>query len=184
MIVTSTTKRLKDGQQLVLRSPTIDDAKITREYRASMSRESWRQLNRHYSSVEKRSVEDMSAWIVEHNENAKCFIIQAYLDDTLVGDFGLRGDGTEFLTAHCATLGISVLERYQGLGIARAMFELAFDEALKIGITNLHLRVRTPNIKAIGLYESLGFRRVGLLEKVAFIDGAYTDEYYYQKLLA
>ncbi len=51
------------------------------------------------------------------------------------------------------------------------------------GFHRVELTVRTFNDSGIALYEKAGFKRVGLLKDVAFIDNAYVDEYLYQLIL-
>lgn len=52
-----------------------------------------------------------------------------------------------------------------------------------MGIRRLELTVRTFNAPGISLYEKLGFRRVGILNSAALIDGKFVDEYMYERLL-
>jgi len=53
---------------------------------------------------------------------------------------------------------ISVLEEYQGLGIAKEFFNFAFEKAKEFGFKKVSLLVDFENPKAKALYERLGFQ--------------------------
>jgi len=42
---------------------------------------------------------------------------------------------------------------------------------------SVELSVRTHNTAGINLYEKVGFKKVGLLKEIAFIDDTYCDEF-------
>jgi len=62
--------------------------------------------------------------------------------------------------AHLLTFGVSPLWRRRGVG--RSMMVYILDMLRGSGIRNLFLEVRPSNHPALRLYESLGFRRIGL----------------------
>ncbi|MBC7465350.1 MAG: GNAT family N-acetyltransferase, partial [Bdellovibrio sp.] len=55
--------------------------------------------------------------------------------------------------------------------------------ARAIGLHRLELTVRAFNQSGIKLYETCGFELVGRLKDMAFIDGEFHDELYYQLIL-
>jgi RimJ/RimL family protein N-acetyltransferase len=62
---------------------------------------------------------------------------------------------------HRGELGVSVQQKFWGLGIGRALCEAAILEARHIGLTRIDLHTRHDNARAIALYENLGFQLEG-----------------------
>lgn len=52
---------------------------------------------------------------------------------------------------------VSIAEGYEGKGIARQLVEQCIAHANEIGFKMINLEVEENNLKAIGLYENLGF---------------------------
>jgi putative acetyltransferase len=63
-------------------------------------------------------------------------------------------------------LTVAVHPEWQGRGVGRGLFAALLDEVARHRpeITRVELLARESNTRAIGLYESLGFRREGRLE--------------------
>jgi putative acetyltransferase len=71
-------------------------------------------------------------------------------------------------------LTVAVHPAWQGRGVGRALFKALLDEVIRNrpGVSRIELVARESNDRAIGLYESLGFRREGRLEgRVRRTDG-------------
>ncbi|GAA4602542.1 ribosomal protein S18 acetylase RimI-like enzyme [Actinoplanes octamycinicus] len=69
---------------------------------------------------------------------------------------------------------VAVSPKHQGRGVGRAMVSALIEAAREQGIEVLTLDVRGDNVRAAALYESLSFRRYGVLERfVAFGDDRY-----------
>lgn len=91
------------------------------------------------------------------------------LDQDIFSVFALRtGEGIVAYAAvyHAAgeleILNIAVRPALRRTGYGRRLLSLLLQVSVKMGITRAVLEVRTGNMPAIGLYESLGFRRVGV----------------------
>jgi RimJ/RimL family protein N-acetyltransferase len=65
-------------------------------------------------------------------------------------------------SAHVADLGMMVAASRRRRGVGRALLEAAVAWAREAGVRKLELHVFPWNEAALGLYESFGFRRVGL----------------------
>lgn len=61
---------------------------------------------------------------------------------------------------HVGTIGVDPAARRDGIG--RRMLQAAHDWAIGRGATAAHLEVRAGNAAAISMYESMGYRRVGV----------------------
>lgn len=71
---------------------------------------------------------------------------------------------------------IAVREEYRERGIGKKLLRTIIEKARKTGFREIYLEVRVDNLPAIKLYEKMGFKRKGLLEKY-YSDG--TDAYIY-----
>ncbi len=99
---------------------------------------------------------------------------QYYMDNSImiittinnkVVSIGSISSNSKNRTKHVATLGISVLKEYWGLGIANNVMNYLIDFAKSNNITKkLTLLVREDNCKAIQLYEKYNFEKEGLLK--------------------
>ncbi len=57
---------------------------------------------------------------------------------------------------------VAVSPNRQGRGIGRQLVQAMIQRTQDKGVTQLHLEVRASNQRAISLYQSLGFERVGV----------------------
>jgi ribosomal-protein-alanine N-acetyltransferase len=98
-------------------------------------------------------------------------IAQAGSGGVLVLDGPPRPGGAGGLRAYCAfrlvlddmdvmTVAVAPDERRRGLG--RWLLAFAMGQAARAGARRAHLELRAGNREALALYESLGFRRVGV----------------------
>ncbi len=77
--------------------------------------------------------------------------------------------------AHGGVLGMGVLSPYRGQGLGRRLIAAALDAARRAGFVRVELIAFAKNRRAIALYESVGFRREGVMRDAVLIDGAYDD---------
>ena len=78
---------------------------------------------------------------------------------------------------HRVNLGISVLKKYWGNGIAKELIFNAINYCKKNSIKKIELTVRTDNERALKLYKNIGFEIEGELKKFFCIDGIYYSCY-------
>jgi ribosomal protein S18 acetylase RimI-like enzyme len=174
-------KKLRSGDSLTLRSPELDEAASVLEYIRELSRDAARNLNHPASFFESMAESDERAFLESCEKHPKNFLIAAYLEGgRVVGTTGITQSAPTF-SRHTAELGLGVLAPYRKLGVGRVLMDVLIEQAQANGIWNLLLRVRTFNAPAIALYESLGFRRVGVLNRVASLPDGLFDEYLYQR---
>lgn len=169
------------GASYLLRSPEPDEAEVMLDFLRQQARESYRNLvwgPEHFERMTADEEARILAGFLEHPTN---FLLAAYVDGRLAGNLGLNADPFP-CASHSGQLGMGLLEEFHGQGLGKALLALALEEAERAGLWNVRLRVRTFNEPAIRLYESQGFERVGTLRAIAHIDGAYCDEYLYQRV--
>lgn len=85
-------------------------------------------------------------------------------------------------SAFCGSLdGHFVAPWARGHGLAKALVSKAEFQAKKVGLTVLRLSVRSTMDAAIRLYESVGYKRWGVLDKYEMVDGKMVSGYFYYK---
>ena len=93
-------------------------------------------------------------------DNANYLYLTALDKETVVGYAGAT-----IVLDEADITNIAVEEGYRQLGIGEKLLLLLTEEAKKRGAARMFLEVRVSNGAAIGLYEKLGFSRVGLRKK-------------------
>jgi len=106
----------------------------------------------------------------EYLQRGFCYV--AYRLDELVGEFVLIR--TDPRTVEIVN--IAVDERYQGIGIGRALVLRAIDEAKAIGAKTIEIGTANSSFKQLKLYQSCGFRMVGV--DIGFFERNYEEELY------
>jgi GNAT superfamily N-acetyltransferase len=77
--------------------------------------------------------------------------------------------------AHCGTLGMGVHADHRGQGIGALLLAACLDECPRKGITRVGLQARADNVRAIRLYEKMGFATEARLRNAMRFDGVYHD---------
>ncbi len=98
----------------------------------------------------------------------------AMVDDNPVGMVGLLANPARAAKHKAMVITFWVKPAFRGKGIGKALLR---DLQQKSGYVKLFLDVTTTQTAAIALYESVGFKKIGLAEKELFKDGQYFDQY-------
>ncbi|MBX5186096.1 GNAT family N-acetyltransferase [Rhizobium sp. NZLR5] len=77
--------------------------------------------------------------------------------------------------AHRGKLGMGILPAYRGQGLGRKLIETTLRAAQEVGFIRVELDVYQDNLRAIALYEKLGFVREGIIRRAARIDDRFID---------
>jgi putative acetyltransferase len=77
--------------------------------------------------------------------------------------------------AHCGSVGMGVLPEYRGRGLGAKLLRECIAVATSHGITRVELETRVDNVRAIRLYERVGFKREGVRVHGMRVDGKYID---------
>jgi RimJ/RimL family protein N-acetyltransferase len=77
--------------------------------------------------------------------------------------------------AHCGSLGMGLLPDYREKGLGRRLIEAAIEAAREAGMIRIELGVHADNVRAIRLYERVGFVREGVSRDAFCVEGHYTD---------
>ncbi|EDT27894.1 GNAT family N-acetyltransferase [Clostridium perfringens] len=109
--------------------------------------------------------------LINNSGTSKRFIID---NGEAIGMVGLYD--INFINRNC-DLGIYIGEKSeQGKGYAKETMDLILDFAFNnLNLKKIKLNVVNANNKAINLYNSLGFKEVGILKEERFINGKFED---------
>ncbi len=173
MIIPPEKITLKNGRQLILRSPDSADAESVIKCRRITSGETYFIMR--YPEEIDSCVPEIQADRLEHlKSDPRRFMLAAFDDKEIVGSCGLECINSAIKTAHRAKFGISILRKYCGQGLGSIMLKKAIELAR---FEQIELGVFEDNHAAIGLYEKFGFKRYGVLPKAYKLkDGTYRDE--------
>lgn len=122
-----------------------------------------------------RTVADEVLHIRSLSDPNKGLMLKATIASELAGIVAINRFGAPRVR-HGGVLGISVLQKYWGIGLGRALCEAAIVEARHIGLTRIELRARHDNQRAVALYEALGFQLEGRLRGAFRVDQAEHDD--------
>jgi L-amino acid N-acyltransferase YncA len=71
----------------------------------------------------------------------------------------------------------------RGQGVGRGLYEALLRELTKLGYAQAFAGIALPNAASIALHEAVGFKHIGVYEKVGFKLGAWRDVGWWQKAL-
>lgn len=167
--------QLKNGQNIMLRSPSVFDAEQLLEHMKKTSAET--EFMSRYPEEITVSVEAQSRFLQMIENDPDDFMLTAYINGRMVGNAAVTRVRSNLKYRHRANLGISLQEEVCGLGLGTIMMR----EILKIvegsAFEQLELTVFADNTRAIRLYEKTGFVKTGVLPRAYRLkDGSYHDE--------
>lgn len=183
MIIAAKEVILKNNLIVELRSVRPAEARVLLEHLRISHRESYRNLNRPGEYWDKMTIEDEEKILSNLENNPRCFMLGAWHGDKIIAGLGIFNSDPNTFTRFSGHLGISIQKTYQNTGLGTAMMMYAMEKCKEAGLHRLELSVRTYNPEGIALYEKVGFRRIGTLTDIAFIDGKFESEYLYEKIL-
>ena len=101
------------------------------------------------------------------------------VDDVIAGDIGLHH--VDLGAGLSAGFGYMVDSAYRGRGVATRAVRLLTEEAFgRLGLHRLEAGARPDNVGSCRALEKAGFRRVGVLERLLWVDGAWRDHVLYE----
>ncbi|UTH73122.1 GNAT family N-acetyltransferase [Chromobacterium sp. IIBBL 290-4] len=106
-------------------------------------------------------------------------------DGQLVAVAALRRNSLAKISHRATVQGVFTRPECRGRGLARRLLLVLLEQAAQMpGLASLELAVHAENAPAKALYQSLGFRRSGLIPSAVFHDGRYLDEELMQRPVA
>lgn len=171
----SSTLRLKDGREVVLRCATPDDVSAL----LTCVRDVMAAGVGNITTPEEFTVTEVQerAWIQEHTDSPDALVLVAVVGDRIVGNLNFRAHVRARLR-HAGVLGMGVQPAWQGQGIGEALLRRLLQWARENPrIECVQLAVLADNPRAIRLYYKCGFAVNGVKPRaIRYSDGRYTDE--------
>lgn len=166
--------KLKNGQVLVIRKPTLEDAEEMIEYLNAVGAES---DNLTYGKDELHlTVEQEEEYIKNVNNDDNALMILGIIHNSVVCIARISSPNNSRI-AHNSELGISVKKEYWKNGIGSIVMEelINFAKGHDV-IRNISLGVKASNDNAIRMYEKFGFKKVGVHKGFFNVNGILDDE--------
>ncbi len=182
MIITVKNIKIKNGKELTLKSPLPEDAQNLLNHLKIVASQSYQNMNFPKNYWDTFPVEEEAKILTDFSASPSKFMISAFDGDRIIGNLGCFGMGGDFLKFN-ARIGMGLEKEFHNLGLGNFLLKYAIEIAKKNNFHRLELSVRTFNLPGIALYEKIGFRRIGVLKEIAFIDGKFHDEFIYEMLL-
>ncbi len=169
MLFSAKTLHLRDGQKLLLRSPRAQDAEPMLDYMRLIYSQTPYLL--HYPEDFHKTAEQERSFLEGTLSSPNAVMIVCEADGEIVGTCQLNLN-QKIKTHHRASIGISLAQKYCGLGIGTALMEELISIARQHGVEQLELEVFEGNERAIGLYRKMGFVQVcALPDAIRLKDG-------------
>ncbi|WP_432662066.1 GNAT family protein [Wukongibacter baidiensis] len=167
--------RLKNGIFVTLREGKGEDARRVIEYIQRVAGES---DNLSFGKGEfNTTVEEEAAFIESCKTLANGLFLIAEHRGKVIGCLTFSG-GNRPRVEHYGEFGVSVLKRYWGLGLGGIMIRYLIEWARESGIIKkINLKVKSENIRAVNLYENLGFIMEGTISRFFYHKGRFHDVY-------
>jgi len=109
-------------------------------------------------------------------EKNLCLMLVGKIGDEIVSQLFLQRSG-KLRISHVGDLGVTVSKKYWGNSIGNHMMRVAIEWARDNGITKIQLQVRADNVRAVQLYNKLGFTIEGTVTRALKIGNVYFDDY-------
>lgn len=172
--------KLKTGKEIILRDALISDASGIIDYMTKVLKESKNLMREPHEWTMTIGNEEV---FLRNTTASKNDYMMAVLDgDNIISTAGFHGRNSERI-GHRVSLGISILNEYQGLGLGNKIMEELIKKAIEMNKKKIDLEVRVDNYKAINLYKKLGFEEEGIIKRGFFVDNKYVDLLVMGKLL-
>jgi L-amino acid N-acyltransferase YncA len=117
-------------------------------------------------------VPEWNAWDEAHLPEHR---LVARLGQEVVGWAALMPVSRRAVYAGVADLSVYVAAAARGRGVGRALLEALVDSARAGGLWTLQAGVFPENGASLALHRSLGFRQVGVRERIGRLDGEWRD---------
>lgn len=165
---------LKNGENLILRQPTSEDAKDMIEYLNIVGGESDNLL---FGEGEFNiTVEQEISHIENTTINPNMLMIIGVIDNKIVSIAQICSFSKKRI-AHNSEIAISVKKEYWNIGIGSFVMDALINFAKNHNtIKNISLGVKASNHNAIKLYEKHGFQKVGIHKNFFNINGEFDDD--------
>lgn len=153
--------KLKDGTEVVLRSPTPDDALKYIQFLDEIFKSSKftiTQADEYDTNIESQKTKIKSILNKKNN-----IIIIAEFNEKIIGNIDFKSNPERKRIKHRGEFGMSVLPSWQGKGLGKLLLKTLIEWCKQKDneIEKIELRVVKKNLPALNLYKKLGFIEEG-----------------------
>ena len=148
---------LKDSRTAVLRNPLADDAPQLLDYMLATAGETEFLLR--YPEECRMTKEQERAFLESALEDPDRMMLSCFVEGELAGNCSIQFE-QKLKFRHKASVAIALYQKFWGLGIGTAMFDVMTEAARKRGVMQLELDYIEGNDRAQALYEKVGFVEV------------------------
>lgn len=164
--------KLKNGEILTITLPMLDDAQELADFANAVRCESRFVTMGEEDEICTRASQERRIQSVLNDD--KYFIFLAKLNGRLVGSSTFGAVSSKVRLAHRCDMGISVLRKYWGLGIASEIMKVIIEKAKEVGFEQIELDVVEENAPARHLYKKFGFYETGYIKHgMKYANGTY-----------
>ena len=165
---------LKNGKTCLLRRSEESDAEMLIEHLKVTSSET-RNFAREPEEIV-MTVEEEREYIRHMREAPRALHLLAEVDGVFAGSCSFVAQRDRIRTRHRCLVGISLFQKFWGMGIGTALLDEILRYAKIAGYEQAELEVVSANAPAIGLYKKLGFETTGTIpQALKYKDGTYAD---------
>lgn len=164
-----------DAKKITLRSARVDESQMLIDYLKTVTGET-RFLMSEPDEIN-FTKEEEELFIKEHNQLEDALMMLAFVDGEYAGNCSFEGKSGSRRVRHRAGIGIALFQKYTGFGLGKLMLKRLLTEIKNLGYEQVELTVVGNNEKAYHLYESLGFKKCGIIPNAnKYDDGTYADD--------
>jgi len=164
--------RLKNGKTVVLREALVSDASSIIDYMNQVLLESKNLMREPIEWT--MTIGDEEVFLRNASNSEHEYMVVVIDGEKVISTAGFHGNKL-VRVKHRVSLGISILQEYQGLGLGNIIMVELINKAKEMKKTKMDLEVRVDNFKAINLYKKLGFVEEGIIKRGFFVDNKYVD---------
>lgn len=164
-----------NGERAIIRSADPEDALLVKTHRETTASET------HFMAREpedgQMNLQRITVILDEVEKSERDFMVTAFVGDEVIGDLGVTTVRPHVKYLHRAYLGMSIRQKYTGMGLGTFMMQIALEQAKKNGFEQVELGVFSDNERARHLYKKSGFKEYGMNPRAFMLkDGTYCDE--------
>ena len=164
-----------NGEKAIIKSAGPEDAEQIKDLRETTSRET------HFMAREPEdgpmNLDRIREGLEAADKSEQGFMVTAFVGNEVVGDLGVTQIRPHVKYLHRAYLGMSIRQKYTGMGLGSFMMQIALEQARKNGFEQVELGVFADNDRARHMYKKSGFKEFGVNPRAFKLkDGTYIDE--------
>jgi L-amino acid N-acyltransferase YncA len=123
-------------------------------------------------------VPEYETWIKKFNSN---LLWVAVIDDHVVGWAGLQPVSTRKVYEGVVEVTLYIDSAHSGNGIGTTLMKHLILESEKAGVWTLYASIFIENTASIRLHESAGFKKIGVRDRIAQLDGKWRSTVLYDR---